>query len=53
MTPEIRVELVLEGANAEQRFQGLKRRQEEIETALGSPRPFWHNPEDQCGAKSM
>lgn len=49
-SPEIRVELVLETANAKRDFAELQARKDEIEMALGFPLT-WHNPEDTATCK--
>lgn len=45
--PEIRTELYLDGPNAKQEFDSLKKQKESIESALGFPL-IWYNPENNA-----
>ena len=46
-SPEIRVELAVDGQNAKEDFKALREvREQQIEKALGFP-VVWHNPEDK------
>jgi hypothetical protein len=45
-SPEIRVELALNGDEAKRHFETLEKSKEEIERALGFPL-VWHNPENK------
>jgi hypothetical protein len=49
-TPEIRVQLYLDGPNAKQEFETLKKRKDSIEKSLGFPL-IWHNPEKAAMCK--